>query len=219
MKILVLADEESKSLWDYYTPDKLEGVELIIACGDLRAEYLEFLVTMTNLPLFYVPGNHDAKYESNPPDGCVNIDGKIMEYKGIRIIGFGGSMRYKKGPYQYSEKEMRHRIWKMKRQIYHKSGIDILVTHAPAKGYGDMEDRAHVGFACFDELMKRFHPLYMIHGHVHKSYKHKFKRVMEHPSGTKIINAFDKYILDYDETKKNTMPELEMVWKMIFAFV
>ena len=118
MKILVLADEESKALWDYYTPDKLQGVEMIIACGDLKAEYLEFLVTMTNLPLFYVPGNHDSKYETNPPDGCVCIDDKIVEYKGVRMLGFGGSMRYKKGPYQYNEKEMRHRIWKLKHQIY-----------------------------------------------------------------------------------------------------
>lgn len=219
MKILVLADEESKALWDYYTPDKLQGVEMIIACGDLKAEYLEFLVTMTNLPLFYVPGNHDSKYETNPPDGCVCIDDKIVEYKGVRMLGFGGSMRYKKGPYQYNEKEMRHRIWKLKHQIYRKSGFDILVTHAPAKGYGDMEDRAHIGFACFDELMKRFHPLYMIHGHVHKTYKHKFKRVTEHPSGTKIVNAFDKYIIDYDENEKNTMSELSMVWKLMFAFI
>ena len=34
MKILAVADEECKALWDYFTPDKLEGVELIIACGD-----------------------------------------------------------------------------------------------------------------------------------------------------------------------------------------
>ena len=28
MKILAVADEESRSLWDFYTPDKLEGVDL-----------------------------------------------------------------------------------------------------------------------------------------------------------------------------------------------
>ncbi len=219
MKILVLADEESKSLWDYYTPDKLEGVEMIIACGDLRAEYLEFLVTMTNLPLFYVPGNHDAKYETNPPDGCINIDGKIVEYKGIRMMGLGGSMNYKQGPYLYSEGQMRRRILKLKHQIYRKSGFDILVTHAPAAGYGDMEDYAHRGFVCFNNLIKHFHPIYMIHGHVHKTYQHRFNRITKHPSGTKIVNAFDKYIFEYDENTKNTMSELEMVWKLLFAYI
>ena len=39
MKILAVADEECKALWDYFTPDKLEGVELIIACGDLSRHY------------------------------------------------------------------------------------------------------------------------------------------------------------------------------------
>ena len=50
MKILAVADEECKALWDYFTPDKLEGVELIIACGDLSRHYLEYLATMAPVP-------------------------------------------------------------------------------------------------------------------------------------------------------------------------
>lgn len=30
MKLLALADEECKALWDYYSPDKLKDVEMII---------------------------------------------------------------------------------------------------------------------------------------------------------------------------------------------
>lgn len=45
MKILVIADVESKSLWDYFHPKKLEGIELIISCGDLNPKYLSFLAT------------------------------------------------------------------------------------------------------------------------------------------------------------------------------
>ena len=140
MKILALADVESKSLWDYYSPDKMKDVDLIISCGDLRAEYLEFLVTMTNLPVLYVPGNHDGKYVEAPPTGCVNIDGKVYNHKGVRILGLGGTMRYKKGPYQFTEKEMRARVRKARKLIVNSSGIDIFVTHAPVKGYGDLED-------------------------------------------------------------------------------
>ena len=51
MKILLISDEESPSLWDYYQPEKLSCVDLILSCGDLKREYLEFLVTMTNKPL------------------------------------------------------------------------------------------------------------------------------------------------------------------------
>ena len=41
MKILAIADEECKALWDYFTPDKLAGVDLIIACGDLNVAHQE----------------------------------------------------------------------------------------------------------------------------------------------------------------------------------
>ena len=95
MKILAIADQESRSLWDYYTPDKLEGVDLIISCGDLSPRFLEFLVTLGNVPLLYVRGNHDSAYDKNPPGGCICIENMIYNYKGLRITGIGGSMRYK----------------------------------------------------------------------------------------------------------------------------
>ena len=74
MKILTLSDEECKALWDYYTPGKLKEYDLIISCGDLKASYLSFLVTMARCPLLYVPGNHDMRYSLQPPEGCDCID-------------------------------------------------------------------------------------------------------------------------------------------------
>ena len=201
MKILAIADEESKALWDYYTPDKLDGVELIISCGDLSATYLEFLVTMTSLPVLYVPGNHDSAYVNRPPEGCENIDGRIFKYKGIRFFGLGGSMKYKPGPYMYTEHEMRRRISKCKREIIINGGFDILVTHSPVRGFGDMNDLPHIGYECLNDLLGVCHPDYMLHGHVHAVYMSGFKREAVHPSGTVIINAFDKYIFNYDDQK------------------
>ena len=110
MKILAVADIESKSLWDYYTPDKLSGVELMISCGDLSPKYLEFLVTMGNCPLLYVRGNHDSVYDTKPPEGCICIEDMIYNHRGLRIAGLGGSMRYKNSSNMYSEKEMASRI-------------------------------------------------------------------------------------------------------------
>lgn len=90
MKILVLADEESKYLWDYFEKDKLEGIDLIISCGDLKPQYLSFLATYAKAPILYVHGNHDAVYDETPPEGCICIDGDIYVYNGIRILGLGG---------------------------------------------------------------------------------------------------------------------------------
>ena len=196
MKILVIADEESRSLWDYFSPAKLEGIDMIISCGDLKANYLQFLVTFGNCPLLYVRGNHDTGYAMNPPDGCVCIEDKIFNYKGMRIAGLGGSMKYKYSPDMYTEKEMRARVRRLRRKIRFTGGIDILVTHAPAKGYGDMADLPHRGFECFNDLLMKYKPLYMLHGHVHKTYGTGFKRVLDHPSGTKIVNAYETYKIE-----------------------
>ena len=93
MKILAIADEESPAFWDHYSPGKLDGYDLILACGDLKAEYLTFLVTMSHARLLYVPGNHDGTYEEKPPEGCECIDDQLVVYNGIRILGLGGCLR------------------------------------------------------------------------------------------------------------------------------
>ena len=70
MKILAVSDEECPALWDYYVPGRLKEYDLIISCGDLKADYLSFLVTMGRAPVLYVAGNHDNRYQHEPPGGC-----------------------------------------------------------------------------------------------------------------------------------------------------
>ena len=195
MRILFIADEESKSLWDYFDKSKLQGIDLIVSCGDLCPEYLQFLVTMGRAPLLYVHGNHDSSYDHRPPLGCECIEDRVYDFHGLRILGLGGSMRYGNGVYMYSEREMAKRVQRVRRDIALKNGFDLLVTHAPAKGYGDLPDLPHQGFVCFEELLRRYHPKYMVHGHVHASYG-DFRRERAHSCGTRIINAYEKYILE-----------------------
>lgn len=99
MKILAIADEESKYLWDFFEKSKLEGIDLILSAGDLDPRYLSFLATFTHAPVLYVHGNHDKIYDKVPPDGCICIDDDIYVHNGVRILGLGGSMRYCYGPY------------------------------------------------------------------------------------------------------------------------
>lgn len=199
MKILFLADHESKNLYEYYAPEKLEGIELIIACGDLRKDYLEFFASVCRAPVLFVLGNHDGWYRRGEGGGSICIEDDIYVYRGIRILGLGGSMQYQPGAQnQYSEAKMRRRIrrlwWKLKR----RGGFDILVTHAPAKGVNDLEDLPHQGFACFLPLLEQYMPKFFVHGHVHASYGSRFKRV-DKWGNTVIINAYDHYIVDYPD--------------------
>ena len=100
MKLMVISDAPDPGLWDYFSREKLRGADAIISCGDLPAAYLTFLVTMANRPLFYVHGNHDTKYERQPPEGCDCIDGKVVNFRGYSILGLGGSMKNSGGPHQ-----------------------------------------------------------------------------------------------------------------------
>ena len=42
MNILILSDQESKLLYEYYDPERIKDIDLIISCGDLPPEYLTF---------------------------------------------------------------------------------------------------------------------------------------------------------------------------------
>lgn len=197
MKILTISDEESKFLWDYYKPGMFDDIDLIISCGDLNPHYLSFIATFAHAPVLYVNGNHDGK-EGNPePEGCICIEDRIYEFNGIRILGFGGSMRYNiNSKYQYTEKEMSARVKKLRFKLYFKKGFDILVTHAPAYQVNDGDDLPHKGFAVFRKLLDKYKPKYFIHGHVHLAYGGRSKRVDRY-NETTVINAYEKYTFDY----------------------
>ena len=116
---------ECPALWDYYQPDRVAGIDAIVSCGDLKKEYLEFLVTMTGKPLLYVPGNHDTRYVSNPPEGCESIDGRVVTLGGLRFAGLGGCKKYTDTPFQYTEKEMAKKVKKLHRQIRKAGGLSF----------------------------------------------------------------------------------------------
>ncbi|MBQ6389709.1 MAG: metallophosphoesterase [Mogibacterium sp.] len=224
MKILLIADKEIPKLWEQWNEtraEELRDVGLILSAGDLDPDYLQFLVTMLNVPLLYVPGNHDSMYDERPPLGCVNIDGLVCELrvgKGrlVRVAGLGGSMRYRSGDNMYSEREMSLRAARLAlrlktgrytdldgrvrrrsrgRQEDEAGCVRILLTHAPSLGHGDLEDLPHRGFACFNRLIEKWQPDYHCYGHVHMEYG-RIKRLSTHPSGTQLINANGMYLLE-----------------------
>src|SRR6266852_4766610 len=87
-RILAIADEVDEGLYG----DKLKRLQadIVLACGDLPFDYLEYIVSRLNVPLLYVPGNHDpdlrpvddtfmplhAEPRRHGPEGCVNVDGR-----------------------------------------------------------------------------------------------------------------------------------------------
>lgn len=198
MKILSIADEESKYLWDFFEKSKVEGIDLVISCGDLDPYYLSFLATFCSAPVLYVHGNHDSKYEHTPPEGCIDIEDKIYVHNGVRILGLGGSMLYSGGPHQYTERDMRVRVGKLWFQLLRHKGFDILVTHAPAYQLNDARDLPHQGFKVFLKLMEKYKPRFFLHGHVHMSYNRNQKRYDKYMD-THVINSYERCVFDYED--------------------
>jgi uncharacterized protein len=209
-RILAIADEVDEALYG----DKLARLrpDLIVSCGDLPFDYLEHLASRVNVPLVYVPGNHDP--ELRPPDttwsplsphapslgppGADNADGRILDSAGLRIAGLGGSIRYKPGPNQYTQAQMRFRGLSLGFRIRLKparSGtkLDVLLTHAPPFGVGAREDAAHVGFTAFHRIIKDLAPKVLIHGHVHPYGRTEPPRRL---GSTLIVNAVPSRIVE-----------------------
>lgn len=210
--VLAIADEVEASL---FTPEvKKLHPDLVVACGDLPFDYLEFIVTMVNVPLLYVPGNHDPEirpalskpliqptYEDERllgPQGCTNIDGRVVDAAGLRIAGLGGSPMYNNGPNQYTDGEMARRALKLEmrcrlRKLRDGRGVDLLVTHAPPLGVGDQSDDAHRGFKAFHRLVDKLSPKLMVHGHVHPYGAQTDDKTL---GETEVINAISSRMLD-----------------------
>ena len=195
MKILAIADHESPLLWDYFDKSYLEGIDLILSCGDLKPQYLSFLATFTQAPVLYVHGNHDDRYDETPPDGCICIEDKIYVHDGVRILGLGGSMRYKPGSNQYTQSQMRWRVRKLWWSLTYRKGFDILLTHSPAYHFNDGEDLPHRGFEVFRTLLDKYKPAFFVHGHVHLNYGRQYSRLSSY-NETQVINAYEKYIFE-----------------------
>lgn len=191
-RLLAIADEVDRELYDPQIKEL--DVQLVLSCGDLPFEYLEFIVSALNVPLLYVPGNHDPDLKGRPLDediisltgfkkpweteplgplGCTNIDGRIVDDAGLRVAGLGGSVRYSKGPNQYTQAEMRRRALRLElraraRRLRDGRGLDFFIAHSPPAGVGDdPEDPAHRGFESFNRLAEKLSPRLLLHGHVH----------------------------------------------------
>jgi Icc-related predicted phosphoesterase len=213
MKILTVSDKVVESIYSPDVKQQFGDVELVLACGDLPPYYLEFIVTMLNVPLLYVFGNHDHGIHTangrfiQAPMGCINVDERVVKVKGLLIGGLEGSMRYSgRGSHQYTEQDM---MWKALRmtpalwlnRLRHGRFLDILITHAPPYGIHDGTDLCHTGFKTFLRMMDIYHPRYLIHGHLHIYSPHTTIRTTYYR--TQVVNTYGYQVIRFDATTSN----------------
>jgi Icc-related predicted phosphoesterase len=198
MRILTVSDFVEPALYDRFDAERFSGVNLILSCGDLPPEYLSFLVHALDAPLYYVKGNHDIRHSSKHPDGCVNINAKLIQFQGIKILGLEGSHWYNGGPFQYTERQMRRTIRGLRTTMWFQKGIDIIITHAPPRHIHDAEDRCHRGFESFRWLIEKYSPRYFIHGHTHASFSDASQRITI-VNKTRVVNSYGSYLFEIED--------------------
>jgi uncharacterized protein len=182
---------------------RYSDIELVISCGDLPPVYLEFIVSVLNVPLFYVRGNHDEVYSVEPPGG-EDLHQRIVTYQGLTFSGLEGSMDYNRGAIQYTEAQMLRMVLRMGPRLrYHRwrsgFGVDVFVTHSPPRGIHDMPDLPHTGFKAMLNYLKWYRPRYMVHGHVHTYDRRKTTRTQCYD--TCIMNINPITVLEIDPVK------------------
>ncbi len=188
MRVLTVSDTVVHELYEEFDPALVRGVELILACGDLPPEYLSFLRDRVDAPLYYVLGNHDIRYRESPPVGCTYIHRRLLLVGGYRLLGLSGSRWYNGGINQYHESEMKKIIRSLWLQLRLAGGVDIVISHAPPRHVGDLDDPCHKGFTCYRTLIRKYAPQWFIHGHVHARFAGKNERIIRLHS-TRVLNT------------------------------
>jgi Icc-related predicted phosphoesterase len=220
MKILCISDQIDPLVYSNSIKQRFADVDIVLSAGDLPLDYLDFIVSSLNKPLLFVYGNHNLKgfaqlkktYASVMQSdlqgayafstGAIHIDSHITKEDSLIIAGLGGSMRYNNGENQYTNSQMKWKIFKLIPKLFFNKlfrgrYLDILLTHASPEGIHDKDDPCHRGFNSFLWFMRVFKPKYLIHGHIHLYDLLEVRTTKYHD--TLVINAYSHFILETED--------------------
>jgi uncharacterized protein len=199
VKVLAISDKIIDFIYSPTVRERFGHVDLVIGCGDLPYYYMEYIVSMLDKPLYFVRGNHASRVEYSAagprrsPWGAIDLHKRVEEHEGLLMAGLQGSIRYNKGPFQYTEQEMQWNVAQMLPQLFmnrarHGRFLDVLVAHSPPRGVNDQDDRCHTGFKVFRWLLQYLRPRWMLHGHIHLYHPDTSTRSIFHD--TEVINCY-----------------------------
>lgn len=206
MKILAVSDQVEDRIYELIPQGHFRGTAMVLGCGDLPYEYLEYMVTLMHVPVFYVPGNHDPAYNPDRKEahagGCINLDLRAVEFEGVLLAGLGGSIRYRPGaPNQYSQSEAYQRAARLVPALFrnrrrHGRALDILITHSPPFGVQDDDSSAHRGLKAINWLLQSAKPRLHLHGHLHDTRRNLNPDVVT-VGETAVMNVFPHRQLEF----------------------
>jgi len=160
-KILAFADLH------YWGKDELQKVldyefDVCVLLGDIPRDAIAEIVELVKGKLIVgVPGNHDT-WEMFDGFPVMNLHRKMEEFNGVRFAGFGGSVRYKKGPYaMHTQEECRELIADLPKAA-------ILLSHDCSYGLFGREG-SHAGLRGITEYVEKHKVKLNLCGHHHQA--------------------------------------------------
>ena len=207
IRVLSLSDVKRSLIYGSQIRTQFSDIELVVSCGDLPYYYLEYVVSMLDVPLLYVRGNHDKQIEytesgsCTAPAGATDLHQRVLSVNGLIFAGVEGCLKYSHGPYQYSQTEMWSHVFRLvPGMILNKARfgryLDIFITHAPPRDIHDKPDLPHQGINAFRWLLQVFKPAFHFHGHIH-IYRpdEETETRFEH---TNVINTYGSKVTDIE---------------------
>jgi uncharacterized protein len=198
MKILAVSDIVVELIYSQRIKQLFPEIDVVISCGDLPQNYLEYIESMLDTPLFYVRGNHspvdtELEQENMHKADTFDLHCRLRRYGGYTFAGVEGSLRYSNQKYQYSQFDMWLKVFQIIPPVLInrlKTGrfLDVFVSHAPPWGIHDQEDHAHQGIKSFRWFISIFQPAYHLHGHIHVYRPDTATETLY--KKTKVVNAF-----------------------------
>ncbi|CAK88257.1 unnamed protein product (macronuclear) [Paramecium tetraurelia] len=187
LKFVCLSDTHNQH------PKKLEKGDVLIHCGDFTCagdykEVQNFNRWLDEQKEFkykiIIAGNHDLSFDTRKYPQLLNyqelqqeiqylkknfiyLENSDVDIEGYKIWGSPHSLEYWYGAFQISPDESEN-IWK---NIHDQT--DIVLTHGPPYGHGDMsksEVHNNVGDQQLLQRIKQIKPKYHIFGHIHEAY-------------------------------------------------
>ena len=206
--VLAVSDQVVERIYPLAENGHFQDVDLIFGCGDLPYTYLEYLVSILNIPLYYVPGNHDPEYNTARSlayvEGGSNLDLKTAYVKGILLAGLGGSIRYRPdGVNQYTQGQVFRRAFSLLpkvwlSQVRYGRKLDVLLTHSPPFEIHDNETHAHQGLKALNFLIRILSPRFLLHGHTH-FFRNNLETPITQVGRTTVMNIFPYKVINIED--------------------
>lgn len=165
ISLLIIADTHGTLNEEhFYEYLKNKDYDICILVGDHTSRDIEIILNYIDKDKLYgLKGNHDFEYLKNY--NICDINGKIIEINGVKILGMEGSFKYKPVDFPSFTQEESITFFE------NKEKVDILVSHDKTFDYTKIKDPAHQGLiGITNYIFKNNIPIH-IHGHIHEPYK------------------------------------------------